>query len=403
MNLSSERIRVLPGDFYKSLSIPTSKSYANRLLILGSVFPGEVILDSMPQATDVTNLISSLRKVGLIINEKFGQIVISNSFLQCEVEGQEIVLETGDGGTTNRFLMAMLARGQNTYILKPDPLFLKRPIEDFLKKISSLGVFVEKGHDFIKIKGPIKFKGELLQIDSFFSSQFSSAFALSLADKDIKILAQNLEASQKYLSLTHHLIDKFKQGIRKFSVPIDFSSLSYPLALAALAGEVRIENFKEIDPYQADSIFLEILKKMGVEVIKESAYLLVGKSTNLTPLEIDCSECLDLVPTLAFLVSHIPGKSILKNVKGLSYKESNRILEIQKLLNLFKKESRLNDQYHLEIIGSTQKSPYLEYDAPIDHRMIMTAFLFLKVNNGGIIKNYKAVNKSFPEFFELLN
>ncbi len=300
-------------------------------------------------------------------------------------------------------MLAMLARGQNSYIVRPDPLFLKRPIDDFLAQLSSLGVYVEKGEDYIKIKGPIKFEGDQLIIDSAISSQFASAFALSLADKDIKVVAKNLEASEKYLALTYHLIEKFKNGIRKFSVPLDFSSLSYPLALAALNGEVRVENYQGRDFYQADSTFIEILQKIGADIFEGNDHLVVRKSSNLKSLEIDCSKCLDLVPTLSFLFSYIPGKTILKNIKALSYKESDRIIEILKLLNLFKIENRLLDNFDLEIIGTSQKSPFVEYDAPKDHRMIMTAYLFMRLNEGGIIKNFKAVDKSFPEFFQLLD
>ena len=398
----SQKIRVFLGDFSKSLKIPTSKSYANRLLILGAIFPEKVTLDHLPEATDVTNLISSLKKIGLNITENPGSLSILNSFPDCEKSGQEIVLETGDGGTTNRFLMAMLARGQNTYVLRPDPLFLKRPINDFLFQLSNLGVLVEKGTDFIKIKGPIKFDDDQLIVDSSLSSQFASAFALSFADKKIQVLAKDLEASQKYLSLTYHLIEKFNGGVREFSVPLDFSSLSYPLALAALTGEVRIENYPGRDFFQADSIFLEVLKEIGADILEGDNFLLVRKSKNLKPIEMDCSKCLDLVPTLSFLFSYIPGKTILKNIKGLSYKESDRIFEIQRLLNLFKIENRLVED-SLEIIGSSCKSPFLEYEAPKDHRLIMTAYLFMRFNSGGIIKNYSSVDKSFPKFFEILS
>ena len=398
----SQKIRVFPGGFSKSLKIPTSKSYANRLLILGSIFSEKVTLHHLPEATDVTNLISSLKKIGLNINENPGSLSILNSFPDCEKSGQEIVLQTGDGGTTNRFLMAMLARGQNTYVLRPDPLFLKRPIDDFLFQLSNLGVLVEKGTDFIKIKGPIKFDGDQLIVDSTLSSQFASAFALSFADKKIQVLAKNLEASQKYLSLTYHLIEKLKGGIREFFIPIDFSSLSYPLALAALMGEGRIENYPGRDFFQADSIFLEVLKEIGADILEDDNFLLVRKSKNLKSIEMDCSKCLDLVPTLSFLFSYIPGKTILKNIKGLSYKESDRIFEIQRLLNLFKIENRLVED-SLEITGTAYKSSFLEYEAPKDHRLIMTAYLFMRFNSGGIIKNYSSVDKSFPKFFELLN
>ncbi len=396
-------IEVSSGDFTKSLKIPTSKSYANRLLILASTFPGETTIEALPKATDVLTLINCLKKIGLEINEVQSSLAILNSFPQCERMGEEILLETGDGGTTNRFLIALLARGKNTYILKPDPVFLNRPIEGFLKELSSYGVFVEKGADFIKIRGPINLDNKELKIDSSISTQFSSALALSLANTEVRVFSKNIKSSKNYLELTNYLIMKFQEGSRSFKVPLDFSSLSYPLSLAALNGSVLIENYQGRDEYQGDSIFLDLLKKSGANVFENRDHLLVEKSSNLKPLEIDCSGCLDLVPTLSFLFSHIPGITLLKNIKALSYKESDRIFEIQRLLNLFKKECRLTEDFDLEIIGSQEKSPFVEYEAPKDHRMIMTAYLFMRLNSGGIIKNPKFVDKSFPDFFRLLN
>ncbi|MFI5390619.1 MAG: hypothetical protein ACHQYQ_04590 [Bacteriovoracales bacterium] len=395
-------IKVSSGDFTKSLKIPTSKSYANRLLILASIFPNEITIESLPKATDVLNLINCLKKIGLEITEGQSSLTIFNNFPQCERKEEEILLETGDGGTTNRFLIALLARGKNTYILRPDPGFINRPIENFLKELSSYGVFVEKGVDFIKIRGPINLENKELKIDSSLSTQFSSALALSLANTDVRVFSENIKSSKSYLELTNYLIMKFQEGIRTFRVPLDFSSLSYPLALAALNGSVLIENYQGRDEYQGDSIFLDLLKKSGAKVIESSDRLLVEKA-NLKPLEIDCSGCLDLVPTLSFLFSHIPGITLLKNIRALSYKESDRIFEIQRLLNLFKKECRLTEDFGLEIIGSIEKSPFVEYESPKDHRMIMTAFLFMRLNGGGILKNPKFVDKSFPDFFKLLN
>jgi 3-phosphoshikimate 1-carboxyvinyltransferase len=217
------------------------------------------------------------------------------------------------------------------------------------------------------------------------------------------VLSKKIKSSKNYLELTNHLIMKFQDGCRSFRVPLDFSSLSYPVALAALNGSVLIENYQGRDNYQGDSIFLDLLKEAGACVIERRDRLLVGKSSNLKPLEIDCSGCLDLVPTLSFLFSHIPGITLLKNIKSLSYKESDRIFEIQRLLNLFKKECRLTEDFGLEIIGSHEKSPFIVYEAPKDHRMIMTAYLFMRLNGGGIIKNPMFVDKSFPDFFKLLN
>ena len=46
------------------------------------------------------------------------------------------------------------------------------------------------------------------------------------------------------------------------------------------------------------------------------------------------------------------------------------------------------------------KIPKMDIIVPNDHRMVMIASLLLMAGDGGSISPHKAVNKSFPEFFE---
>ena len=48
---------------------------------------------------------------------------------------------------------------------------------------------------------------------------------------------------------------------------------------------------------------------------EESGGLKLTASEGLKPLNYDCSDCPDLVPTLAFLCSYVDGISCLTNIK----------------------------------------------------------------------------------------
>ena len=96
------------GHFQKSVIIPTSKSYANRILILAALCPSVITIEGLPESTDVSNLISCLQQVGLEFSkDSKGHLKVLNSFPECEKNTSldTIVLETGDGGTTNRFIL----------------------------------------------------------------------------------------------------------------------------------------------------------------------------------------------------------------------------------------------------------------------------------------------------------
>src|SRR3989339_1533417 len=102
--------------------VPTSKSYANRLLILAATDPREIHLKNLPPSSDVTAMIRCLQQVGVIIERYEGNsVIVKNCFPECEVQNNQITeLLTGDGGTTNRFLLAFLARGKCRYRLLTD-------------------------------------------------------------------------------------------------------------------------------------------------------------------------------------------------------------------------------------------------------------------------------------------
>ena len=105
---SENKVIVKPGSFSKKISIPTSKSYANRILILASLCPKVVTIEGLPESTDVSNLIDCLEKIGIKFSkDSKGTFKVLNSFPECEadIDSDTVYLETGDGGTTNRFIL----------------------------------------------------------------------------------------------------------------------------------------------------------------------------------------------------------------------------------------------------------------------------------------------------------
>ena len=409
---SEDRVVVKPGSFSKNILIPTSKSYANRILILASLCPSVVTIENLPESTDVSNLINCLEKIGIkFLKEPQGTLKVLNSFPECEVDSDldTIYLETGDGGTTNRFILPFLARGKKKYILKPQGKMRTRPMKELIDSLVFLGVDtaekeVSGGFD-IEVRGPLNFSERKLSIDCRRSTQFASAIAMSLWDFDsFEFELLNLKASKSYYEMTLSLINELKSGKTLFHVPVDFSSLSYPLALGAINGDVFVENCSSLDIFQADACFIDILKKMGVDFCWEQGGLKLKAFEKLKPLNWDCSDCPDLVPTLAFLCSYVDGVSTLSNIKVLRHKESDRIFEIERLFKAFDIRYSYNNQADkLEIygvkLGEEPLKKFLKYDPPEDHRIVMVSYLFMKMNSGGELTNASHTKKSFPNFF----
>ncbi len=397
---------VNPGEGRGEVTAPSSKSYANRLLILAARSPQDIFLRNIPPSSDVTAMTGILRQLGVIIEEQGDGLLIKGSFPACEKEAPgEIIIASGDGGTTNRFILPLLALGKNTYLLTPSGPMMNRPMDEAITYLSSLGAQVElQDQGQIKIQGPLVLPDNIIEVDCSRSTQFISGLALSLNRYDL-LSPLHLKSSLKYWQLTKEIIKNFSNK-EEINIMIDFSSLSYILALAALSGPIHIKNCFGADEFQADSIFLQILKECGASLRFSEAGLIVQKSAKgLTPFRVDANDCPDLIPTLIFLASYIDGMSEMINLEVLRHKECDRLAEMLRMLDLFGIPYELvNEGEKLIISGATEHicSQRVDYIPPQDHRMVMTAYLFMRKNKGGTIYDSHHVEKSFANFFQVM-
>ncbi len=402
MTLENSSYSVTPGSFDKIIQVPTSKSYANRVIVLAALNDDEVSIKNLPQSSDVKNMIRCLREIGVKISGDDNNIVIHNSFPECEIKSDKIIdLHTGDGGTTNRFLIPLLSLGSNKYNLIPEEKMSERPMKEMERVLSHLGVKLDNDNHWFCLQGPIQSSEETIEVDCSKTTQFATGFLLAYAHTEIIIKEKNLTTSVPYFEMTKELVSKKDQT--SYIVPVDFSSLSYPLAFAALGNRVRVTNCLERDHYQADSEFIEILKNINIEVeFSKDGLSIIGKDS-IEGFSHDCRACPDLIPTLCFLASYCSGRTLLKSVEVLRHKECDRLQEMLRMLKAFGiKTTHLEHEDAIEIIGGNRIDAKIDFVPERDHRMVMVCALFQKYNAGGIVSNAECVNKSFPDFFEVM-
>lgn len=388
---------IKPGiDKYYELEVPSSKSVANRHLIMASLCKRPITLRNLPKSTDVITLLNCLEAIGLDIERNENSLTIVNSFPECEIANHdEIHLSTGDGGTTNRFLIALLALGKNKYIIHPDIMFLKRPIDEMVNALESMNVNVEITKQCIKIKGPLKEKAVV--IDCSRSSQFASAMRMVLEDEN-NIILKHFETSISYYKMTEKIISEYQSKKNVFDIPVDFSSCSYVIALSAISkkGGV-IKNALSRDDFQPDSCLLDFI---GHEFKDDGLHIRPNQIPG--PFKIDARKCPDLIPTLVFLASLNDEESEFTHLEILRHKESDRLTELIHLLNIY----GVNYAFHkdtLYIKKGTFEARAIQIEPAKDHRMVMTSFMFQKNFGGGELSNTKHIDKSFPGFMELMN
>lgn len=403
-------LKLTSANLPHSVQCPTSKSYAARALILAALSKETKILTNIPLAQDTKDLIRCLKEIGLDIQleEENRRVEISNSFPACEKNTSQRGLNLGEGGTTIRFLIPLLALGKCKYNLSYEGRMLERPMREFYKALEDMGVVIKQLDTGVEIQGPFNFS-KTTSIDCSRSSQFASGLEMVKNFYPLNLEYKKLVLSKKYFEMTQALVRKFKLESR-YEIPADFSCLGYFIAYAIFTQDLVITNLREIDPYQADSVLISILKQMGASISFNSLEGLKVLKTQklLKPLSVDGSKCIDLVPTLSFIAAHVCGKSEISNIKGLVHKESDRLLEILRILKAFKVHHEYSTKKDLLTIFGKNVSDYknelyLDYNPPKDHRMVMIACLFIKIRGGGTVSNISSVDKSFPQFFNFFH
>lgn len=372
-----------------------SKSYANRILFLSCLQKGHQRIFNLPKADDVEFFISALEKLNFPIKRMSDHISIG------EVEPRNLNKEKvylGEGGTTIRFMLVLLASLGGTYELEVEKRFLERPIDDFIEMMDSLGVLIHISENTIKLNGKID-PSIIVEVDCEKTTQFATAFLmLKKLDLISDVELYNLKNSLLYIDLTKSI-----QLKDKYHVPVDWSSMSYLILWGILKEKILIQNVTKLDSYQADSVFIKYLNELGANIQFTDNGLSITPKELKGHLEIDAAISLDLIPSLIVLYLSSSVTMRILNIENLKYKESNRLDEIIKTLKIFNCDFNLNGN-SLELMQAKAfEIESMSINCAHDHRIVMMNYLLLKLNKGGEIAPIAAINKSFPEFLEIFN
>jgi 3-phosphoshikimate 1-carboxyvinyltransferase len=401
------------------VTIPGSKSYTHRALILSSLADGESVLINALRCEDTEHTAEALITFGVPVSWESDHIrVLARG---GKFKASEDRIDVGNSGASMRFLTALAALKKGITLLDGSERMRKRPIGELLNGLGELGVkaYSQKGNNcppvIVESQG---LKGGTARIKGEESSQFLSGLLMvaPYAQKDVNIEVTGSLASKPYVDITQDVMSAFgaeikNQGYRSFFIKAgqhylpqkyriegDASNASYFFSAAAVCrGRVRVENMKPVT-IQGDIGFLEILERMGCIVTRGGDWIEV-LGGELHGIEMDMNEMPDLVPTLAVTAAFARGKTVIQNIGHLRFKESDRIHALA--VELSKMGIRIKEREDgLEIEGGKPHGAEIEtYD---DHRMAMSFAIAGLAVPGVKIKGERCVDKSFPEFWEKL-
>ena len=407
------------------VSVPGSKYIANRVLIGASLAKGTSVIKNVPTNEDIQIAILGLENFGVQFQKNKNDLFIKG--VDGNPHPKKNSIYTAGNGTFSRFVVPLACLCEKKIQITANEKMSKRPMETIFNAMVSLGGTVD--FDFKNKVLPASVKGPLIggkcSINASTSSQYLSALILSggFAKTPIKVSIQGNLVSKKYIDMTLDIANHFGANVINeeyekitiypieyycpinFSIEADPASASYFMAMAAISKEkMTISNYNK-DSLQGEAQFHKILERMGclVEINSNGITVSRHKNSPLKGIDVDMCHMPDVVQTLAICALAAEGKTHIKNIAHLKYKESDRIKETAS--ELIKLGAHVTHTEKDLIIYGPLKHTKTNHpvDPKNDHRMAMSFSLLCLMQNSVQILNEHCVDKSFPHYWKILS
>tara|TARA_A100001011_G_scaffold399944_2_gene511251 strand:+ start:490 stop:1830 length:1341 start_codon:yes stop_codon:yes gene_type:complete len=424
------------SSFNKSIFPDTDKSISIRSFIIGSISEGITKTYNVLESTDVLQTIKVLKKLGVKIKKiKKGNYEIYGKGLGSFYCKKNTVLNFSNSGTAARLIQGCLSVNPDIKVrLVGDKSLSARSMKELILILQNFGVeyFPKNKFNFpltlVSSEMPVG-----INYNAGISSQIKSAVIFAALNSYGKTnIIENIRSRDHTEKMLKHNTNaiKIKKGKKNLieikgkeslnpiniSVPGDPSSASFYAALCIFSKNSKII-LKRVHINPSRIGFFNIIKRSGGKIVFKNKKLqnneLVAdihvKSSKLKPFKISKKfyvTCVDEFPIIFCLASLIPGISTIEvNSENLMNKESNRILEIKKILQqigikcIVKKDK-------VKIFGKSNLNNNLKkisVSGVLDHRILMSSsILSLLTGIKSSLKNFEQVKSSCPNFLSTI-
>lgn len=380
------------------ITLPASKSIANRALIIDALSGGHSTIENLSEARD-TQTMKRLLNSG------------------------DHVLDVLDAGTTMRFLTAYLAVSEKSNVLTGTERMRQRPIKVLVEALLELGANIsyleDAGFPPIKIDTFGEQRSNRLQVRGDISSQYISALLMiaPTLPRGLTLELTGKVGSKPYIAMTLSVMESF--GVKAnwednwvevppqayqpthYYVEPDWSAASYWYSIAALStgGDITLRDLKEVS-LQGDSVIANLMKPLGVATAFTDEGAVLHRTKHMEHTSIDFTHCPDLAQTIA-VVCAVKGITCeMTGLESLRIKETDRIAALQNELG--KLGSKIvEDEGKWQLMPSNNPMDYQEITVKTyeDHRMAM-AFGPLATHMDVSILDPAVVNKSYPGYWK---
>lgn len=409
-----ENVRITPSPLRGEINIPPSKSLAHRAVICAGLSEGISNISNIIYSQDIKATIEGMKSVGVKVESEDKSINVKG---KSPLELIKNTIDCIESGSTLRFLIPIgLLTGEEVTFNGRGKL-ITRPLNVYYE------IFKKQGIEYVTNEGglPLKVKGKL-KPDIFYvkgniSSQFITGlmFVLPLLNGDSKIVMTTELESKGYVDLTIDCLKEFGVEVqnkdyrefyikgnqqyknRDYRVEGDFSQAAFWIVAGILGSSIKCKDLN-INSLQGDKVILDIVRKMGAKLEVKEGYIEV-KNSATKGITIDASECPDLVPILSVLGAVSEGTTKIINAERVRIKECDRLKAM--VTELSKIGAEVEELHDGLVIRGKKSLKGGIVDSWNDHRIAMAmAVASIKCEGSLIITNSKAVNKSYPHFWE---
>ena len=425
--------KIIP--YKKTISVDSDKSISIRSFLIGAISQNVSIAHNILESDDVFSTIKCLRKLGVKITKlkSNNYIIFGKGFGSLYIKKNE-KLNFGNSGTLARLLVGILSTSPGIEVnLTGDHSLNKRNMKRLINLMTKFGAtFLPKN----KYNFPLKLISSNMPVgikyEAGVSAQLKSAVLLAglnsygktiiiekrkSRDHTENMLLSNSQAIKVNKKIDKKIIVIGKKYLNKskINVPNDPSSAAFFTALTLLNknSSILIKNVG-LNPTRIG--FYKILKKNGAKIsfknIRKNNNEIYGdifvKSSKLKPITASkhyYTNMTDEYPILFVMAALIKGVSSFKGISDLANKESNRIIEMQKILkqidikSVFKKDEL--KIYGKGIIDANNKLIHVSNLG--DHRICMSSFVLALITGAKTkINHFETVFTSSPSFLKLM-
>ena len=440
--MSQPKAIIPKGVLHAVVTPPGSKSITNRALILAALANGKTTLTGVLDSDDTRVMFDGLFQLGLSLDWDTEQCRIEVHGQVGRFPNRQADIYVGNSGTTARFLAAVLAFADGEYRIHGKPRMHQRPIRDLVDAINTLGgnVTYEAEEGF----PPLLFHSytssddaKTISVSGSVSSQFLTALLLAapcaVRESAIDIQVSGELVSKPYVEMTLRMMQSFGVTVKtdehfrsfrispraasgaernlrvppyqspgEYAIEPDASAASYFWAAAAICGgSVTVQGLSK-NSLQGDVAFAECLEKMNCDVTwnKDSITVCRPPERPLRGISVDMNSISDTAQTLSVIALFAEGATEIRNIEHVRFKETDRIADLATELRRFGAavEER---QDGLRITPPEVLTPasVQTYD---DHRMAMSFAIAGLRLPGVVICEPDCTQKTFPDFFDVL-